>query len=137
MPPITGLLETSIYVDDKARAVGFYREVLGLEVMLEDERLTAFDVGRQGVLLVFQRGASREDMPTPTGAIPGHDGSGPLHLAFAIPADSYEAWRDHLRAAGVRERSEVQWPAGGRSYYFEDPDGHVLEVATPGLWPTY
>jgi catechol 2,3-dioxygenase-like lactoylglutathione lyase family enzyme len=34
-------------------------------------------------------------------------------------------------------RGEMTWPAGGRSIYFEDPDGHVLELATPGLWRNY
>ncbi|MDF2970539.1 MAG: glyoxalase, partial [Microvirga sp.] len=33
--------------------------------------------------------------------------------------------------------SRVTWPRGGTSLYFRDPDGHVLELATPGLWATY
>ena len=47
------------------------------------------------------------------------------------------AWRAHLTASGVAIRSEMAWPRGGRSLYFDDPDGHVLELATPGLWATY
>lgn len=137
MPRITGLLESALYVADKPRAVAFFRDVMGLEIMLEDERLTAFNAGGSGVLLIFAAGESRDDLPTPGGAIPGHDGAGPVHMAFAIPASEYEEWRDHLRAHGARDRGEVLWPAGGRSFYFEDPDGHVLEVATPGLWPNY
>lgn len=58
-------------------------------------------------------------------------------MAFAIPAGSEDAWRAHLAAQDVALRSEVAWPRGGRSLYFEDPDGHVLELATPGLWPNY
>ena len=27
--------------------------------------------------------------------------------------------------------------AAGRSIYFRDPDGHLLELATPGLWSVY
>jgi len=135
-PPIDGLLETALYVDDMARSVAFLRDVLGLTVMLETERLTAFDAGRQGVLLVFARGKSAADMPSEGGVVPGHDGRGPLHMAFAIDAGSYEAWRAHLTDAGVTMRGEMRWPRGGRSLYFEDPDGHVLELATPGLWPT-
>ena len=136
-PPIEGLLETALYVDDMARSVTFFRDVLGLATLLESERLAAFDAGRQGVLLVFAQGQSLADMRSERGTVPGHDGRGPLHMAFAIAADSYDAWRAHLTAAGVPIRSEMTWPRGGRSLYFDDPDGHVLELATPGLWTTY
>ena len=137
MPRIDGLLETSLYVEDLARSVTFFREVMGLEPMLETERLTAFDAGRQGVLLIFKRGGSLEDMPSAAGTVPGHDGSGPLHMAFAISEEEYTGWREHLVGLGVTMRGEMHWPRGGRSLYFEDPDGHVLEVATPGLWRNY
>ena len=137
MPAIEGLLETALYVDDMERSVAFFRDVMGLSAMIESERLTAFDAGRQGVLLIFRRGASVEDMPGPGGVVPGHDGQGPLHMAFAIADESYDEWHRHLLAADVKIRGEMRWPRGGRSLYFEDPDGHVLEVATPGLWPNY
>ena len=137
MPKIEGLLETALYVDDLPRSAAFFRDVIGLAPMFESGRLVAFDAGRQGVLLVFRRGASVEDMENPGGVVPGHDGSGPLHMAFAIAEDSYEEWHRHLVAQGVTIRGEMRWPRGGRSLYFEDPDGHVLEVATPGLWPNY
>lgn len=137
MPAIDGLLETALYVDDMARSVAFFEDVLGLTAMLRTDRLTAFDAGRQGVLLVFLRGASLDDMPSERGLVPGHDGRGPLHMAFAIAADSFDAWRDRLTGAGVVMRGEMAWPRGGKSLYFEDPDGHVLELATPGLWPNY
>ncbi|UVO51441.1 VOC family protein [Sphingomonas sp. SUN019] len=133
-PPIAGLLETALYVDDMARSAGFFRDVIGLTVMLETGRLTAFDAGHGGVLLVFARGESTADMVSDRGTVAGHDGRGPLHMAFAIAEQDYDAWRAHLTAADVPLRGEMRWPAGGRSLYFEDPDGHVLEVATPGLW---
>ena len=82
-------------------------------------------------------GASIGDMQEKDYVIPGHDGAGPLHMAFAIPADSYDDWLQHLQANDVPIRSEITWPQGGRSIYFNDPDGHVIELATPGLWPNY
>jgi catechol 2,3-dioxygenase-like lactoylglutathione lyase family enzyme len=69
--------------------------------------------------------------------IPGHDGAGRLHLAFAIGASEKEEWRARLAAAGVEMLGEYCWPRGGVSIYFADPDGHVVELATPGLWATY
>ncbi len=137
MPHITGLVETALYVDDMARSADFFEHIVGLKPMLRGERLTAFDAGNSGVLLVFKRGASLADMPSPSGTVPGHDGSGPLHLAFAIGADSYDEWCAHLAEHHVAISSEVRWPRGGRSVYFHDPDGHVLELATPGLWENY
>lgn len=137
MPKVEGLLETALYVADVDRSAAFFRDVIGLAPMFENERLVAFDAGRQGVLLLFHEGASLDDMESPGGIVPGHDGRGPLHMAFAITEDAYDEWRRHLVAHDVPIRGEMRWPRGGRSLYFEDPDGHVLEVATPGLWPNY
>jgi catechol 2,3-dioxygenase-like lactoylglutathione lyase family enzyme len=137
MPKIDGLLETALYVDDMDRSVAFFETVIELRAMFKSARLSAFDAGHSGVLLVFARGASLADMSSPSGIVPGHDGSGPLHMAFAIAADSYDAWSQHLARHAVRIYSEVRWPRGGRSLYFHDPDGHVLELATPGLWENY
>ncbi len=136
-PPIAGLLETALYVDDLARSATFFEGIVGLKAMFRSERLIAYDAGPQAVLLVFARGGSIEDSLSERGTIPGHDGAGPLHMAFRVTADSYDAWRAHLTAAGVTMRGEMAWPAGGHSLYFEDPDGHVLELATPGIWPNY
>lgn len=134
LPRIAGVLETALYVDDMARSAAFFSGVLGLAPMFESERLTAFDAGHGSVLLVFARGQSVDDVVTSRGTIPGHDGCGPLHMAFAIAGDDYEAWRERLTEHGVAVTQEVTWPAGGKSLYFNDPDGHVLELATPGLW---
>ena len=68
---------------------------------------------------------------TPGGAIPPHDGSGRLHYAFAITADALQPWRDHLSRRGVAIESEVNWPRGGRSLYFRDPDGNLLSLSQP------
>ncbi len=137
-PPIDGILETAIYVDDLARAHAFYGDVLGLERVLDTPRMMTYDVVPAQVLLVFCRGMTREDMEASTGGvIPGHHSDGPAHFAFAISVGAYDAWVARLKTAGVAIRSEVVWPAGGKSIYFDDPDGNVVELATPGLWPNY
>jgi|SRR5450755_1386394 catechol 2,3-dioxygenase-like lactoylglutathione lyase family enzyme len=136
-PAITGILESALYVENLKTSAAFFSGVLGLETMFESERLVALNAGGAGVLLLFKRKASVADMPTAGGTVPGHDGAGPAHMAFAIPAGAYDAWLSRLAGHGVAVRSEVLWPQGGRSVYFDDPDGHVIELATPGLWPNY
>jgi catechol 2,3-dioxygenase-like lactoylglutathione lyase family enzyme len=136
-PRIDGLLETALYVADLDRATAFYEQILGLRVMLRSPRLVALDAGRQGVLLLFLAGATSADLVEAGGTIPGHEGTGRLHMAFAIPAEDLDAWRARLADSGVALTGEMAWGAGGTSLYVADPDGHVIELATPGLWPNY
>lgn len=137
MPTIDRVLETALYVDDLDRAIAFYRDVLGFRILVPGPRLTAMDAGGSTVLLLFKKGASIEGIEFDGGWLPPHDGDGPTHLAFAIPADQLEPWERRLREKGINVESRIRWDRGGTSLYFRDPDGHSVELATPGVWATY
>ena len=92
-PAIVGVLETSLYAQDLARTAAFYSDLLGLKPLLASARLVAFEVAARSVLLIFQAGATEEDVVDARGVIPGHDGHGRLHLALSIAEDDLEAWR--------------------------------------------
>lgn len=135
-PPKTrGILETALYVADLDRARRFYEAAAGLTAMLVSPRLVAMDAGARGVLLLFKAGATSDDFVDAGGVIPGHEGTGRLHMAFSIAAADYDAWKAHFAALGLPLAGEVSWPRGGRSLYLRDPDGHAVEFCTPGLWP--
>jgi catechol 2,3-dioxygenase-like lactoylglutathione lyase family enzyme len=137
MPTLDRVLETALYVDDLPRARGFYADILGLAELYGDSRMCAFAVGTTNVLLLFRRGASLATVTLPGGTIPPHDGSGPLHVAFAIGKDELADWEEQLRRHRIAIEGRTDWPRGGHSVYFRDPDGHLLELATPGLWAIY
>jgi len=136
-PKLDGVLETSLYVDDLERAARFYGDVLGLEELVSDSRFRAYDVGGKSVLLVFRRGFTLDTVHMPGGTIPPHDGHGPLHIAFAISREELAGWEARLAAHGIDIEGRTKWQRGGVSVYFRDPDGHLLELATPGLWAIY
>jgi catechol 2,3-dioxygenase-like lactoylglutathione lyase family enzyme len=135
MPALHGVLETVLYVDDFDRARAFYEGLLGFAPVYSDQRMCAYDVGGRSMLLVFRRGSSLQTVTMPGGTIPPHDGSGPHHIAFSIAADELAQWETRLADSGVAIEGRTMWPRGGISLYFRDPDGHLLELATPGLWP--
>lgn len=134
-PRLSHVLETSLYVEDLDRSQDFYQRLFGLECFLRDGRMCALGVPGGQVLLLFRKGGSTEPSETPYGAIPPHDGRGTQHLCFAIPWCELDRWEAHLAAFGIAVESRLPWPHRGTSLYFRDPDGHSLEVATPGLWP--
>ncbi len=137
MPAIHGLLETAVYVDDVKQAATFYRRLFGFDTLLESERLVALSVAGKDVLLLFKRGATSKPFATPGGVIPPHDGSGQTHFAFSIAKEELPQWRERLESESVDIESTVNWDGGAESLYFRDPDGHLVELITPGFWRVY
>jgi catechol 2,3-dioxygenase-like lactoylglutathione lyase family enzyme len=130
-PKTEGVLESSLYVDDVARSRRFYEEIFGFQQIADfGERGCAIQAGDRQVLLLFKKGGSRT-LESP------HDGDGELHLAFAIAATELPGWESWLDQHGIAIEEKRRWDAGGQSVYFRDPDRHLLELATPGVWTIY
>jgi len=127
---IQAVIETAVYVDDLRAAETFYRTVLGLPVIgKEPGRHAFFQVGEASVLLAFLADATLKGDP-----LPPHGASGPGHFALGIEAEALDAWRKLLQGHGVSIEKEVEWPKGGKSLYFRDPAGNLVELVTPGVW---
>ena len=121
MQPISHLLEAALYVDDLNRAEAFYSDVLGLPVLRREAgRHVFFQVG-DSVLLVFH---AAETLKGTT--LPAHGASGPGHVALGIRRGELQGWRDRLEKHGLAIEKLVDWPHGGSSLYFRDPDGNTL-----------
>lgn len=131
IPKLDYLLEVALYVENLGHATEFYRSTLGLEVIDSDERIHALGVGGRQLLLLCKKGAS---VNPPRGS---HDAEGRQHIAFAIPPSELPAWREWLGQRGVALEETRRWARGGVSLYFRDPDDHLIELATPGVWSVY
>ena len=129
MARINGILETSLYVNDIERSMKFYRDLFGFNVVATGDRLVALEAGKNQLLLLFKKRASAE---LPKGAT---DGDGELHLAFSISAEEFSEWKEMLLHRNIVIEEEKMWDYGGKSIYFRDPDRHLIELATPGVWP--
>lgn len=128
-PQITGILETVLYVADLDRAERFYCEVMALrQIGKQPGRHVFFRVGT-GVLLLFRAGRTRQ-----SGSVPPHGADGEIHVCFTVSPTEYDAWKRRVQEHGVAIQQEVTWPVG-RSFYFRDPDGNLLELADADIWP--
>jgi catechol 2,3-dioxygenase-like lactoylglutathione lyase family enzyme len=136
IPHVRRVLETALDCDDLPRSAVFYTALLGVTPMLATDRLVAIDAGEGTVLLLFQKGAASA-VQRPGGLVPAHDAGGAGHFAFAIDADAVPSWEARLAELGIAIESRVTWERGGLSLYFRDPDQRLVELATPGLWPSY
>src|SRR5260370_23647929 len=130
-PSTEGLLESSLYVDDLAVSVQFYEKIFGFRVISDfGDRGCAMQAGTRQVLLLFKKGASRA-IQSP------HDGDGELHLAFAIAASELASWEAWLAENRIPVEEKRSWGFRREMPYFRDPDRHLVEVATPGVWSIY
>lgn len=130
-PKTEGILESSLYVSDVAASAAFYTNIFGFRVISDfGERGCAMEAGNRQVLLLFKKGGSLT-IQSP------HDGDGELHVAFAIPAAEMARWESWLAENGIAIEEKRTWDRGGQSLYFREPDRHLVEVATPGVWSIY
>jgi catechol 2,3-dioxygenase-like lactoylglutathione lyase family enzyme len=129
------ILESALYVADLDAAETFYREVLGLEVIVRVEGRHVFFRCGKGVLLLFNAEATRQP-PAPDARlpVPPHGAVGQGHLCFAATADEIGRWKARLEQADIDIEADFEWPNGGRSIYFRDPSGNSLEFAEPKIW---
>lgn len=129
-PPVRGYDHLAITVADVERTVRFYRDVLGAEILYEDE----WRAGRLPVAML-QIGASRMNVHPAAAPVAPHataptPGSVDLCLRWDAPIEDAAALLARHGVAVIegpvpRPAADGAW---GRSVYFRDPDGNLLEL---------
>jgi catechol 2,3-dioxygenase-like lactoylglutathione lyase family enzyme len=117
------LNHTIIWCRDKTRSARFLTEILGLP-----EPTPFFHF----LVVPLENGISLDFMETEKAQV------SPQHYAFLISEAEFDGvfarvkareltyWADPAR----QHRNEINRNDGSRGFYFEDPDGHFLEVLT-------
>jgi predicted enzyme related to lactoylglutathione lyase len=104
-------------VTDVGRAVGFYRETLGLEVL--DQQDDWAEVEANGLRI----GLNGTESETP-------GGEGGAVIAFQ-PEEGLDETVEALKGQGVEFAGDVSEHPWGRIAAFHDPDGNSLQLYEP------
>jgi catechol 2,3-dioxygenase-like lactoylglutathione lyase family enzyme len=113
---------TIVHARDRQKSAAFLTEMLGLRAPVE---LGPF------LVVALDNGASLDFIET-------DEAFAPQHYAFLIGETDFDQIFARLRERGVdywadprkTRQGEINRHDGGRGVYFEDPDGHFLEVLT-------
>jgi catechol 2,3-dioxygenase-like lactoylglutathione lyase family enzyme len=113
---IRGIYEVAIRVKDLSQAEDFYKNVLGLEEGIRDEKRNwlFLKAGGDAGMVVLQE--DKGDWPS-------------QHFAFTVSEADIERAAATLKEKGVSVSEPVRhtW-MNSVSLYFDDPDGHQLEL---------
>ena len=121
--------ETSLYVEDLDRTESFYNGKLGLKVISKMKGRHIFFRAGSSVLLCFIAETTKQSK---NGV--GHFGSGNMHIAFEVSRGKYDEVKEQVHSGDIEIIFEQEWSGEYRSFYFRDPDGHLLEVVPAGMW---
>jgi len=119
MPCVISILETCLHVDNVETSARFYEKVFKFREVDSDQPFCALEVTACSYCSCGTE--TQAPVTTPGGVTPPH---------FGI-------WEEHVTRSGITIESRVIWPREGASLYFRDPDRHFVELATPGIWPSY
>lgn len=119
MAPIARLAGVSLDSDDPMGLAGFYRELLGLEIMYESDDFIALKGA--GVYLTTQRVGDHRPTDWPDGLVPKQ-----LHLELSV--DDVEAAEAAALAIGATKAAVQPSPEQWRVLL--DPAGHPFCITT-------
>jgi catechol 2,3-dioxygenase-like lactoylglutathione lyase family enzyme len=122
---VSGISAITLFVDDLGAAKEFYRRVFGLPAYYEDSDSAVFKFGDTLVNLLVTSEAHELIRPASVGA--RDSGS---RFQFTIQVDDVDATCAELASRGVELlNGPMDRPWGIRTASFEDPAGHIWEVA--------
>ncbi len=123
----------TLFVEDLERAKLFYRRVFGVDVLFEDSNSAVFKFGTTLINLLTADAARELVAPSPV----GRSDAGP-RFQFTIPVDDVDATCVQLHQLGVELlNGPMNRPWGIRTASFQDPGGHIWEIAQPLPKPSH
>lgn len=124
MKQVVGISEIVLWTADKERALGFYRDLLGLEVISPPSLANTFlkvGEGNAGIPQMIVLVPKSEEVKARASGYQLH------HLALELPEEAFNAQHAAFEAAGMKPRGGKHPVLASRTMYVDDPDGNEVE----------
>ena len=129
MEEILKIKETCLYIHDLEKAKHFFSDKLGLEIIHYLPEKHIFFRAGASVLLCFNPADSKlKETPPP------HFAEGNQHFAFEVSVEDYGRVKNKILELDIEITDTVIWKSGQESFYFNGPEGNVLEIVPTGIW---
>ena len=114
----------TLFTEDLAASKSFYQRAFGTPVHFENEDSVVFKFGPTLInVLMVENADDLIERPKIGGGDTG------VRAMYTTVVDDVEAHAERLRGAGVEFRGPITQPWGPRAVYFQDPAGHLWEIA--------
>ena len=124
---IKGVGAITLFVEDLAAAKAFQETVFGKPLVFEDESSAAYDF--DGVVVNLLAVTSAPELLAPATVAPADGGQ---RFVLTVDVDEVDAVCERLATGGISPlNGPVDRPWGIRTASFQDPSGHVWEIAHP------
>ncbi len=124
MKHVVGISEIVLWTADKEKALQFYRNLLGLEVISPPTLANVFlkiGEGNAGIPQMLVLVPKSEEVKAKASGYQLH------HLALELPEEEFDAQQAAFVAAGLEPRGGKHPVLASRTMYVDDPDGNEVE----------
>jgi catechol-2,3-dioxygenase len=113
-----GLCELTLETPDPAGLAGFYRQLLDLELLSEEDDRIWLGCGEHARIGLWSPGEKEF----------GDRGGRHVHFAFSVGHGQLTSVAERLRGLGMEHEGPVEHEGGDHSLYFRDPAGNLVEL---------
>jgi glyoxylase I family protein len=126
---IEGISELALWVMDLDRSVRFYTETLGFVLDDHIAGRNAFLHSGDLVLALFAP-VAEGNLPLAAEYLNRYGGArGEVyHIGLKVNRATLDTHAERIHSSGLEMKGPVDYPSGRRSYFFEDPDQHFIEL---------
>ena len=128
MGVVQSISELAFWVEDVERSMQFYIDRFGFELEEHSPGQHAFLRSHDFLLVLFNPANPGTHLADEYLGRAGGPKGGLYHVALKVDRRQLDDLAKELEASGTAVKGPIDFGSGRRSFFFDDPDGHYIEL---------